>query len=136
MNHLLNIIKFYKSFKNNYLEAITNYLSKSNTIKPIKIIRTNDFIILYFDDLFISSDKGCKKPAIEFYQMLIDKHNLDIKESIMIGNDSTTDIKGATALGMDALYIKTEISPKDDPIPDCKYAFPDGDIGHVLDIIK
>lgn len=56
MNHLLNIIKFYKLFKNNYLEAITNYLSKSNTIKPIKIIRTNDFIILYFDDLFITDD--------------------------------------------------------------------------------
>ena len=93
-------------------------------------------IIGYFDDLFISSDKGCKKPAIEFYRMLIDKHNLDIKESIMIGNDSTTDIEGATKLGMDALYIKTEISPFNDPIPNCKYAFPDGDIGHVLDIIK
>ena len=93
-------------------------------------------IIGYFDDIFISSDKGCKKPDVEFYKMLIAKHNLDVKESVMIGNDSTTDIKGATALGMDALYIKTEISPKDDPIPDCKYAFPDGDIGHVLDIIK
>lgn len=93
-------------------------------------------ILECFDDIFISSDKGCKKPDIEFYKMLIKKHNLKVEESIMIGNDSTTDIAGATALGMDGLYIKTEISPVDDPLPDCKYAFPDGDIGHVLDIIK
>lgn len=89
-----------------------------------------------FDDIFISSDKGCKKPDIEFYKMLMKKHNLKVEESIMIGNDSTTDIAGATALGMDGLYIKTEISPVNDPLPDCKYAFTDGDIGHVLDIIK
>lgn len=56
MNHLLNIIKFYKSFKNNYLEAITNYLLRFNIFKPIKIIKTNDFNILYFDNLFITDD--------------------------------------------------------------------------------
>lgn len=93
-------------------------------------------IMGYFDDIFISSDKGCKKPDPEFYKALIAKHNLKVEECVMIGNDSTTDIAGATALGMDGLYVKTEISPKDDPLPDCKYAFPDGDIGHVLDIIK
>ena len=99
-----------------------------------ELVRTG--IDKYFDDIFISSDKGCKKPDIEFYKKLIAKHNLKVEESIMIGNDSTTDIAGATALGMDGLYIKTEISPVNDPLPDCKYAFPDGDIGHVLDIIK
>ena len=56
MNHLLNIIKFYKSFKNNYLEAITTYLLRFNIFKPIKIIKTNDFYILYFDNLFITDD--------------------------------------------------------------------------------
>ena len=90
----------------------------------------------YFDDIFISSDHGCKKPDIEFYKALIAKHNLKVEESVMIGNDSTTDIAGATALGMDGLYVKTAISPENDPLPDCKYAFSDGDIGHVMDIIK
>lgn len=93
-------------------------------------------ITKYFDDIFISSDAGCKKPDTAFYKKLIDKHNLDISECVMIGNDSTSDIAGATALGMDAFYMRTEISPKDDPVPDCKYAFEDGDIGHVLELIK
>ena len=93
-------------------------------------------ILEYFDDIFISSDYGCKKPDISFYKALINKHNLNVEESIMIGNDSTTDIAGALAMGMDGLYIKTEISPENDPIPPCKYAFADGDIGHVLEIIK
>ena len=87
-----------------------------------------------FDDIFISSDEGCKKPDPEFYKKLINKHNLDITECIMIGNDSTSDIAGAKAVGMDALYVRTAISPENDPVPDCRYVFEDGDIGHVLDI--
>lgn len=93
-------------------------------------------IAKYFDDIFISSDAGCKKPDTAFYKKLIDKHNLDISECVMIGNDSTSDIAGATALGMDAFYMRTEISPKNDPVPKCKYVFEDGDIGHVLELIK
>lgn len=90
----------------------------------------------YFDDIFISSDEGCKKPDVAFYKKLIDKHGLNISECVMIGNDSTTDISGATKLGMDAFYVKTEISPENDPIPNCKFAFADGDIGHVIELIK
>ena len=93
-------------------------------------------IIDDFDDIFISSDAGCKKPDPAFYRMLIEKHNLKIEESVMIGNDSTSDIAGADSVGMDAFYVKTEISPENDLIPDCKFAFADGDIGHVLELIK
>ena len=93
-------------------------------------------IIDDFDDIFISSDAGCKKPDPAFYRMLIEKHNLKIEESVMIGNDSTSDIAGADSVGMDAFYVKTEISPENDPIPDCKFVFADGDIGHVLELIK
>lgn len=90
----------------------------------------------YFDDIFISSDNGCKKPDPVFYRNLITKHKLDVAECIMIGNDSTSDIAGAKAVGMDAFYVRTEISPQNDPVPDCKYVFEDGDIGHVLELIK
>ena len=93
-------------------------------------------IIDYFDDIFISSDAGCKKPDIAFYKKLIDKHGLKVEECVMIGNDSTTDIAGATALGMDGFYVRTEISPENDPTPDCRFVFEDSDIGHVLELIK
>ena len=97
---------------------------------------TGTGIVDYFDDIFISSDEGCKKPDVAFYKKLIDKHGLNITESVMIGNDSTTDISGASKLGMDAFYVRTAISPENDPTPDCKYVFEDGDIGHVVELIK
>lgn len=93
-------------------------------------------LISYFDDIFISSDNGCKKPDTAFYKNLIKKHKLDVAECVMIGNDSTSDIAGAKEMGMDAFYVRTEISPENDPVPDCKYVFEDGDIGHVLELIK
>lgn len=68
----------------------------------------------YFDDIFFSSDYGICKPDSNFYKSLIKKHNLDIKESIMIGNDPNSDIAGAISVGMDSFYIHSNQSPKID----------------------
>lgn len=65
-----------------------------------------------FDDIFISSDEGCAKPDIMFFKKLLDKYGLDPKESIMIGNDYISDIKGAYDAGIDSLYLHTNISPE------------------------
>ena len=69
-------------------------------------------IAQYFDDIFISSTCGVKKPDSRFYQLLIDKYNLDVTESIMIGNDAVSDIAGAKSVGLDTFYIHSNISPK------------------------
>ena len=65
-----------------------------------------------FDDILISSDEGCAKPDIMFYQCILKKYDLDPKECIMIGNDYITDIKGSREAGMDSLYLHTNISPE------------------------
>ncbi len=65
-----------------------------------------------FDDILISSDEGCAKPDIIFYKCILDKYDLDPKESIMIGNDYITDIRGSNQAGMDSLYLHTNISPE------------------------
>lgn len=65
-----------------------------------------------FDYVMISSDEGCAKPDRMFYQRLMDKFKLDPKESIMIGNDYITDIKGSYEAGIDSLYLHTNISPE------------------------
>lgn len=65
-----------------------------------------------FDDVMISSDEGCAKPDIMFYKRILNKHRLNPSESIMIGNDYITDIKGAYEAGMDSLYLHTNISPE------------------------
>lgn len=65
-----------------------------------------------FEDIMISSDEGCAKPDVMFFKRLLTKHNLKPSESIMIGNDYITDIKGACGAGLDSLYLHTNISPE------------------------
>ena len=66
----------------------------------------------YFDEIFISSDFGVKKPQKEFFQVLMERCGINPAESIMIGNDETCDIQGAQTVGMDTLYIHSNISPE------------------------
>ena len=89
----------------------------------------------YFDGIFISSDKGCKKPGESFYRKLVEEYKLDVKKSIMIGNDSIADILGAYNMGMDSLYIHTEISPE--CVEDLKstYTIMDGDFTKIKKLV-
>ncbi len=65
----------------------------------------------YFDDILYSSESKVCKPNKLFFNELINKHNLKINESIMIGNDYFCDIEPALDLGLDTLYIHSNISP-------------------------
>ncbi|MBO5209875.1 MAG: HAD family hydrolase [Lachnospiraceae bacterium] len=64
-----------------------------------------------FDGILISSDYGCKKPDERFFRILLDKYSIKTEESLMIGNDLDTDIRGAKQIGMDTYYIHSAISP-------------------------
>lgn len=88
-----------------------------------------------FDGIYISSDKGVKKPSPEFMEMLLKEYNLDKSKSIMIGNDCSSDIAVANACGMDSLFIHANISP---PLPKeipATYAIIDGDFRKVAPLI-
>ena len=89
----------------------------------------------YFDGILISSEEGYKKPGSKFYQRLLDRYHLNPKESIMIGNDSVSDILGAYDMGMDSLYIHTEISPE--CVEDLKstYTIMDGDFKKIKNMV-
>ena len=91
-------------------------------------------IAKYFDDIFISSTCGVKKPDSRFFQLLIDKYNLDITKSVMIGNDGISDIAGAKSVGLDTFYIHSNISPKDDKKPDSTYYLPAMDMKKVKEL--
>lgn len=88
-----------------------------------------------FDGIYISSDKGVKKPSPKFMEMLLEEYNLDKTKSIMIGNDCSSDIAVANACGMDSLFIQANISP---PLPKeipATYAILDGDFRKVSPLI-
>lgn len=61
-----------------------------------------------FDDIFISSDYGRKKPDHEFLAQLLSKHHLAVSETVMIGNEVAADVGIATSVGMDAIYLNRD----------------------------
>ena len=65
------------------------------------------------DGIYISSDYGCRKPDIRFYNALLKEQNLEAGKCLMIGNDRETDIAGAKKAGMDTLYMHTNLTPSD-----------------------
>lgn len=104
-------------------------------------------IIKYFDALYISSDIEISKPDVKFYEIMAINEKINKKESLMIGNDHTTDIKGAVDFGIDSVYIHSNYSRKE--AVDCKngiyfekinikstYKVLDGDIYKLLKVIK
>lgn len=89
----------------------------------------------YFDGILISSEEGYKKPAKEFYDRLFSRFSLNPRECLMVGNDESSDIAGAIAAGMDALYIHTEISPPLIGESKATYAVMDGDWSKVREYL-
>ncbi len=62
-------------------------------------------ILRYFEDTFISMDIGYDKPDIRFYREALRRANLQASEVLMIGDSMTTDVLGAQAAGIDALFF-------------------------------
>lgn len=108
-------------------------------------------IARYFDDIFISSECGVKKPDSRFFNMLIEKHNIDTAKSIMIGNDGKSDIEGARKVGLSTFYIHSNISPKlpivekikedgsiaeEKILPEADIVLPEMDMKQVLVLLK
>jgi putative hydrolase of the HAD superfamily len=87
----------------------------------------------YFDEIYISSDAGISKPDPKFFQMVLDENNLKKSETIMIGNDYATDIKGANKVGIDSLYIHTDISNRKAKKEDATYEIMDGNHKAILE---
>lgn len=104
----------------------------SFTVPELKVTKLYE----KFDGILISSEEQCCKPDKEFFEALFNRFNLKKSESIMIGNDESSDIKGANDFGIDSLYIHTEISPElKGERPDCKYFVPDGDFKKISSLI-
>ncbi len=61
-----------------------------------------------FDDIFISSDRGIKKPDPRFLQELMQKHAMDPAETVLIGNDPDTDMAVAEACGVRGVLVSSD----------------------------
>ena len=101
------------------------------TIPEMKYLGIYD----YFDGIVISSTENCKKPDPNFYEIVLKRYNLNKEESIMIGNDCITDIKGAYDSGLKSLYIHSNISPEVSGKLLADYSIMNGDFNKVKELI-
>lgn len=103
----------------------------SFTLKEIVMFK----LLGYFSGILISSSTGTSKPDNAFFSTLFDNFKLKKSESIMIGNDSVADIKGAYDFGIDSLYIHQSISPDIVKPLKSKWSVLDGDVYKIKDLI-
>ena len=61
-----------------------------------------------FDDIFISSDRGIKKPEPRFLLELMKKHSMVPADTVMVGNDPDTDMAVAKACGIRGILVSSD----------------------------
>lgn len=95
--------------------AITNgiYNIQINRLKNSKISK-------FFDKVFISEEVGFVKPDVKYFEFVEKSVNgFNKKETILIGDSISADIKGANNFGIDSIwYNPGHLELKDGIIPD------------------
>lgn len=93
-------IELLNDLKEHYqLHIITNGFEEVQYIKVQQSGLSN-----YFKHIITSEAAGVKKPDPIIFHYAFKKTGANANDSIMIGDDLSTDIKGALAVGMKALY--------------------------------
>lgn len=105
---------------------------QSFTLNELKLTGIKD----YFDQIYISSDYKMCKPNPDFYNIMLKDEGLTADECVYIGNDHTTDIKGANAIGMDSIYLHTNCSQDTLDDFECLHKIIPGNLYEVIKIVK
>jgi putative hydrolase of the HAD superfamily len=63
-----------------------------------------------FDAVVLSSEVGTEKPGTDIYGAALDRLGTGPEESIMVGDNWSTDIEGALLIGMRALYLDHNVA--------------------------
>ncbi|WP_342759314.1 HAD family hydrolase [Kineothrix sedimenti] len=85
----------------------------------------------FFDDIFISSDYGVKKPERAYMELLLKKQHLKTKDCVMIGNELGSDIEIANACGMDSLFLQGNVQETSEKGTAATYVAAEGDFEHI-----
>ncbi|MGN1235633.1 MAG: HAD family hydrolase [Christensenellaceae bacterium] len=69
-----------------------------------------------FDGIALSSDYGFKKPSKAFFEGAMRSLGILPQETVYVGNEIRCDLVGSTGVGMRCVYIRSELSPREDTI--------------------
>jgi putative hydrolase of the HAD superfamily len=90
----------YLKRKDYHLHIITNGF---NEVQGRKL--QNSKLDSYFTELITSENAGANKPHAQIFEFAFNATGAHTNNSIMIGDDLNTDIKGARDMGMDHIYF-------------------------------
>jgi len=81
-------------------------LSNSNPLHKAYWENTYADELGYFNQIFVSSDIGCRKPDPGAYLLVAEKLNVD-PQNIVFFDDLATNVEGARNLGMQAVHVES-----------------------------
>ena len=91
------------------LYVVTNGVSKTQYSR-LKGTRIDQ----YFQDIFISEDIGYQKPTREYFDYCFKKmKNIDLDQTLIIGDSLSSDIQGGINVGIDTCWY----NPRRKPLP-------------------
>ncbi|MEE9550316.1 MAG: HAD family hydrolase, partial [Candidatus Binatia bacterium] len=59
----------------------------------------------HLDSVHISSQVGYAKPSVEIFQAALSHHRLGPEQAMFVGDNTETDITGATRAGLEAVLL-------------------------------
>ncbi|PIB36726.1 noncanonical pyrimidine nucleotidase, YjjG family [Reichenbachiella sp. 5M10] len=101
----------------NYLHTKYPLFIITNGFEEVQSIKMeNSKIDGYFDRIITSEKAGFKKPFAGIFNYAMKWSGANAEESIMIGDNLDTDIKGARDYGMDQVYFNPERKPHQEEV--------------------
>lgn len=91
------------------IEMITNGVSETQYGR-LNATKLNS----YFTNIFISSEMGCQKPDIEYFDLVLNKIKADRSECVIIGDRLESDIRGGINANIDTIWLNTGNSSNSD----------------------
>jgi 4-nitrophenyl phosphatase len=120
------VVGFYKSFNwemgSRAADAIVTYGAKfigtnPDHARPVEngeIEAGTGSIIKFIESASVTKPLIMGKPYPAMYNMALDRMDLGVRNTLMVGDMLTTDIKGAVDLGMDSVLVLTGMTIKED----------------------
>jgi len=95
----VELLKVLKEKDHLRLFALTNW---SHETFPVALERF-DFLH-WFDGIVVSGEEKTRKPFPEFYQTLLQRHNINPSKAIFI-DDNLRNVQGAEAVGINGIHF-------------------------------